>query len=184
MWRHLWPLDIVNNLVSSTNREGTITKSDLKLAVIVLHRATLLPAVPGTRLAVPCSGPDNTLTVSWSTKEALTINLVVSDQLCICALHSRLFFINPSVFYHPGIKNHRADDASCNFDLSDSSLLAHMSATYPQPHNPWKISLPPPDLLSCVISTQHRKSLEQKLHKMLAIRSSTSSAATSVPSSQ
>ena len=55
VWQHPWPSEIIANLISSTNREGTITNSDLELAALVLHEATLLAA-------------DNTLAVSWSTK--------------------------------------------------------------------------------------------------------------------
>ena len=105
--------------------------SDLELAALILHEATLLAAVPEARLAAPRSGSDNTPTVSWSTKEASTINPVVADLLRLCALHSRQFFINPSVFNHPGIENRMADDASRLFELSDTSLLAHMSSAYP-----------------------------------------------------
>ena len=46
VWRHPWPEDIIAKLESSTNREGTITNSNLVLAVIILHKATLLSSVP------------------------------------------------------------------------------------------------------------------------------------------
>ena len=157
MWHHPWPEDIISNLVSSKNREGAIANSDLDLAVLIIHKATLLSAVPDDRLAATCSGSDNTPTVSWSTKEVSTINPVVADLIRIHALHSRQFFINPSIFYHLGIKNCMADDASCLFDISETSLLTHMSDAYTQPHSLWKISLPPLDLLSCVIYTLRRK---------------------------
>ena len=68
-------------------------------------------------------------------KEALTTNPVVADLLCIHTLHLRQFFINPSVFYHPGIKNCMADDASRLFSISYSSLIAHMSDDYTQPYS-------------------------------------------------
>ena len=45
MRRHPWPPGIIADLVSSTNRDGTITNSDLELAALVLHEATLLAAV-------------------------------------------------------------------------------------------------------------------------------------------
>ena len=166
------------------NRDGTITNSDLELATLVLHEATLLAAVPEARLAAPHSGSDNTPTVSWSTKEASTINLVVTDLLCLRALHSRQLFINPSVLYHPGIENRMADNASCMFELSDTPHLAHMSSAYPQHRSSWMISLPPPDLLSCVISTLRKKPCERELHKILASRGSTSSGETSAPPSR
>ena len=148
MWRHPWPPDIIADLVSSTNREGTITNSDLELAALVLHEATLLAALPEARLAVSRSGSVITPTISWSTKEASTINPVVADLLPLPALHLRYFFLNPYVFYHLGIENHMADDASCLFEISDTSLLAHMSSTYPQSQTLWQLSLLPTDLIS------------------------------------
>ena len=77
-----------------------------------------------------------------------------------------------------------ADDASCLFALSYTSLLAHLSSVYPQYRSSWMISLPPPDLLSCVISTLRRKPCERELHKILASRGSTSSGAISAPPSR
>ena len=64
IWRHPWPSDIISDLVSSTNREETINISNLELAVLVLHKFTLLATVPEARLDAPHSGSDNTLTVS------------------------------------------------------------------------------------------------------------------------
>ena len=140
VWVHPWPTDIIADLVSSTNREGTITNLDLELAALVLHEATLLAAVHDARLAAPRSGSDRIPTISWSTKEASTINPVVADLLCLHALHSRQFFINPFVFYHAGIDNCMADDASRMFELSETSLLANMYSVYPQSQSSWMIS--------------------------------------------
>ena len=95
VWHHLCPADIVTNLVSSQSKEGTITNSDLELSALVLHEATLIAEVPDARLDTTRSGSNNTLTVSWSRKEASTINTVVADLLHICMIHSRKFFINP-----------------------------------------------------------------------------------------
>ena len=100
IWRLPWPPNIVNKLVSSANPQCKITNFDLELAALVLQEATLLEAVPKASMAAPRSGSDNTPTVSWSTHEASMINSVVADLLRIHALHSRKFFLNPSVFYH------------------------------------------------------------------------------------
>ena len=88
VWRQLCPPDIIAYLFFSTNMEEKITNSNLELAALILHEATLLAA----------SRTDNIPTVSWSTHEASTINLVVTGLLNICALHSRNIFLNPSVF--------------------------------------------------------------------------------------
>ena len=84
------------------------------------------------------------------------INPVVVDLLRIRTLHLRQFFINP-FFSSPGHQNYMADDASRLFDISDISLLVHMSATYLRPQISWQISLPLSYLISCVISAMRRK---------------------------
>ena len=98
VWFHPWLEEIISNLVSSKKREGEITNSDMELSGLVIYEATLLAAEPDASLAAPNSGSDNTPTVSWSTKEASKINPVAADLLRIRTLHSRQFFINPSVF--------------------------------------------------------------------------------------
>ena len=127
------------------------------------------------------SGSDNTPTVSWSTREASTINLVVADLLRIHALHSRKLFLNNSIFYHLGKENSMADDASRLFYLSDTDFLTHMSVAHTQLHGSWQISLPTPELLSCVISTLRRTTYELALLRMRDSRGCTDSGPTSVP---
>ena len=166
------------------NFEGMITDSDLEFSTLVLHEATLLAAIPEVCMAAPRSGSDNTPTVSWSTREALMIKPMVTDLLCICTLHPRQSYPNPSIFYHPGQEKCIADDASHIFYLSDTSLLVYMSATNPQLHSSWQISLLPPDLIYCVISMIRRKLCERALLKMRYIRSSTSSGLTFAPPCQ
>ena len=73
-WRHPWSSDIITYLISSTNREGTITNFDLELATLILREATLIAAVPNAKLAAPHSGSDNAPTLSLIMKKALTIN--------------------------------------------------------------------------------------------------------------
>ena len=116
--------------------EGKIANSDLELAAPVLRKATLLVAVPTVRMTVPRSGSNNTPTFPWSMQEASTVNPVLAGLLRIHALHSRKFFFNPSIFYHPGQENCMADDASSLVHFYDTSFLAHMSVAYSQPHSP------------------------------------------------
>ena len=56
VWRHPWPADIISGLVSPTNPHGTITNSDLELAVLILQKATLLEAFPKASMAAQRSG--------------------------------------------------------------------------------------------------------------------------------
>ena len=176
-----WTQDIVTSLVSSTNPQGTITNFNLELAALVLQEATLLEAVPKARMAALLSGSDNTHTVSWSRHEANMINPVVAGLLRIRALHSRKIFLNPSVFYHPGEENCIADYNPRLFYLSDTEFLTHMSVVYLQSHGLWQISLPLPELLSCMISTLLRKPCKPALLKMRDSRGCTGSGLTSAP---
>ena len=63
------------------------------------------------------------------------MNPVVVYLLCISAIHSRQFFLNPLVLYHPGQENLMADNTYHLFNLPDTHFLSHMSSTYPQPQN-------------------------------------------------
>ena len=92
MWRNPWPPDIIKVLISDKNPEGNLTNSNLELAVLVLHEATLLDTCPEATIAALQLGSDDMPTVSWSTREASTINPVFAELLCIRALHSRQFF--------------------------------------------------------------------------------------------
>ena len=74
-----------------------------------------------------------------------------------------------------------ADDAYHLFDLADTPFLAHISATYPQPHIPWQLCPLTLQLLSCVISTLRRKLCEQGLHSIRTNRDSTGSGPISAP---
>ena len=132
-------------------------------------------------MAASCSGSDNIPTVSWSICGACTINPVVVYLLHICTLHSIKFFLNPSVFYRPDQGNCIANNASRLFYLSDTGFLTHMSVVHPQSHGSWQISLPPLELLSCLILTLRRKPCKLALLKIQVIRGCTSSGLTSVP---
>ena len=65
---------------------GALTNSNLELVTLVLHEATLLNVCHDATMATPHSGSDNTPTVSWNTREASTINLVVAYLLRIRAI--------------------------------------------------------------------------------------------------
>ena len=64
VWRHPWPPDTIVALVSDTNTSGTLTNSDLEITTLILHEDSLLEVCPDTNMAAPCSGSNNTPTVS------------------------------------------------------------------------------------------------------------------------
>ena len=64
-----------------------LTNSDLSLAALVFHNATLMNVCPDANMAAPHSGLDNTPTNSCSTRGASTINPVIADLLQIRVIH-------------------------------------------------------------------------------------------------
>ena len=37
VWRHPWPAEIIADRISSRNRDGAITNSDVELAALIIH---------------------------------------------------------------------------------------------------------------------------------------------------
>ena len=132
------------------NPEGQLPNSDLDLATLVLHKATIFVVVPAVRMSEPDSGLDNTPTISWSTREASTINLVVADLLRIHTLRSRKISLDSSIFYHPLQESFIMDDASSLFHLPETSFLTHMYSAYPQLLSLWQTPPRLSELISCM----------------------------------
>ena len=88
MWRHSWSYYITDALILDTNLRGILTNFNLKIATLIIDKATLLEVCPEAIMAAPFSVSDNTPTVSWRTWKESTINLLVADLLLIHALHS------------------------------------------------------------------------------------------------
>ena len=81
MWRHPWTEYISNALVLENNPGGTITKLDLELNSLIIHKTKLITAIPKVVAVVPHSGSENTPTISWSMQYILTIKLVIAKLL-------------------------------------------------------------------------------------------------------
>ena len=45
VWHHLWPPDIIDDLVLVTNPGGVLTNSNLNISALILHNITLLREV-------------------------------------------------------------------------------------------------------------------------------------------
>ena len=184
MCRRPWPPYIINNLILAINPEGQLTNSNIEITALILHKATLPTAVTEERMAAPRSGSYNIPTVSWSTRKAFTINLVVDDFLYIHTLYSRQFFLNPPVFCHLGQENCMTYDASHLFGLPDTSFLAHVSVAVPQPLSLGHFFPLPLELFSCVMYKLRRKPCKRALLRMQDSRGCTSSGRAYAPPCQ
>ncbi|KAI2500877.1 hypothetical protein MHU86_13597 [Fragilaria crotonensis] len=70
VWRVQWPADITKAVVSSANRDGHVTNSDLEMAAIVLHFNILETIVPSLRHQTVVLHSDNSPSVAWATTMA------------------------------------------------------------------------------------------------------------------
>jgi hypothetical protein len=68
VWRVEWPPDIQAKLVTSTNKDGTVTVNDLEMAGVLLETLVLEHLVQDLRHQHAAAWVDNTSAVSWTTK--------------------------------------------------------------------------------------------------------------------
>ena len=134
----------------------------------------------------PVTGSDNTPTVSWSFKEASTINPVVADLLRVRSIINRNACITPSVCYHPGIENTMADDASRRFALCPNSFMSFFNRKYTPTQSPcsWTLCHPPIEVLSSVISALRKQQFAEVTYHPPAPTPSTPNGPTSAPTSK
>ena len=127
VWSLARPQDIVEYLASCSNPLGRIKNYDLEIAALLMQES--FP--PGIFLThhwhTPTTGSDNTPTVSWNFCEYYHMNPVVVDMLHLRSIWNRNAIILPSVFYHLGLGNTIANDASQWFELFDLAFFPFLS---------------------------------------------------------
>jgi hypothetical protein len=135
LWRSPFPPVLQTRLVSYANPDGTITNSNLELAASVAHHKILVTQVDA-REATIHTFSDNTATVCWQRKGAVSNSGPTTRLLRLQALHQRQYRYVPTYDYLPGPVNIMSDDFSRRWDLSDSQLLHHFKSSFPQTR-PW-----------------------------------------------
>lgn len=173
VWRVVWPLDIQQAVVSTTNPRGTVTNSDLELAAIVLHYM-VLQDTGDLRHKKTVTFSDNTPAVVWSSTmrskshsntayhllRGLT-SIVRDEELC-----------TPEINHISGPLNAMADtssrpinvtsnprDAYMNQpshgapDVRDAQFVAYFNSRFPLQHASWQVVHPGPAKLSKAILT-------------------------------
>jgi hypothetical protein len=133
LWRSRFEDTIINRLVSSSNRSGDITNSDLELAGSVAQHDVIAQHFD-TRGHTLHNFHDNTAAVWWQRKGSTTTTKAADYLLRLQSLHQRHHGYVPTQDYLPGPSNSMADDCSRLWHLSDSALLSHFNLHYPQKH--------------------------------------------------
>lgn len=155
VWRHRFPTDIQQRMVSWENPQGDITNSDLELAGTVAHHDVMAHALD-IRERTVATASDNTPAVSWQHKGSTTTTGPAAYLLRLQAFHQRHHRYLPRLSYIPGPANVMADDASRLWDLSDEDFLTHFDSTYPQMRS-WRFCHLQLPMLSAVTSALRRQ---------------------------
>jgi hypothetical protein len=148
--RSAFPLTVQRTLVTSDNRTGTISISDLKLAGTLAHKQILVQALPTVSERPIWLGGNNRASLAWATKGSSTASTARAYLLRLGAQHQRHHRYVPQHDYVPGKINVMADDASCCWDLPDQALLTHFNSSYPQATS-WQLLTLQPEMYSVVI---------------------------------
>ncbi|KAK1732369.1 hypothetical protein QTG54_016948 [Skeletonema marinoi] len=120
LWRLKWPQQIIDQLVSSTNPDGTISNSDLELAGGLLHLEAIAICFD-VRERTLLSKTDNLATLFWQRKASATTEKVPAHLLRLFGLHQRFHRYVPRHDYLSGPSNPVADATS-------PSILSDMDA--------------------------------------------------------
>ena len=156
VWRSEFPPAIQRSLVTSDNRTGTISISDLELAGTIAHKDVLAHALPCVAERPIWLAGDNRASLAWATKGSATSTTARAYLLRLNALHQRRFRYVPQHDYIAGKANVMADDASRRWDLSDAALLTHFNSSYPQ-DSLWTLQPLPNAMRSAVIGSLSRQ---------------------------
>ena len=132
VWRSEFLPAIQKALITSANRTGSVSISDLELAGTIAHKHVLADALPAVAERPIWLAGNNRASLAWATKGSSTSTSARAYLLRLNALHQRRYRYVAQHHYIAGASNVMADDASRRWDLTDSQLLAHFNSTYPQ----------------------------------------------------
>ena len=135
-WRHPFPQDIQDALVSVDNPHGHVTNSDLEHAGL-LGQVDVQAHLQSVRYATLENFSDNTAAVSRVRKGAVS-KPGPSAYLCqVASDHQRAHRYHHVAAYLPGPENVAADDTLRMQALTDPAFHSHMQQRYPLPQ-PWR----------------------------------------------
>jgi hypothetical protein len=155
LWHHRFDATISNRLVSTDNPTGLLTNLDLEQLALTCH-PDILTDNHDVREETICALSDNAAAISRERRGSTSSNSPSAYLCCISSIHQRARRYRLRVNYLPGPLNVMADDLSRRWDLSDSQLLAHFNAHYPQ-DLPWKLCQMRPEMSSSTIQSLFMK---------------------------
>jgi hypothetical protein len=154
LWRLKWPQHIIDQLVTSTNPNGTISNSDLELAGGLLHLEAIAQCFD-VRERTVLSKTDNLNTLFWQRKASTTTDKCPAHLLRLFGIHQRFHRYVPRHDYLSGPWNPVADATSRDFHLAWPDLITSLSPFLLQKDS-CQIWTPNKEIVSSVISALQR----------------------------
>jgi hypothetical protein len=128
------PVAIQARLVTSDNRAGDITNSDLELSGSLFQQEAVAQCYD-VRKRTTKDSTDNIATMYWTLKGSTTTAGPPSHLLRMATIHQRHHRYVNLKDYLDDTRNRMADDASRLNHLSDAALLTHFLPTTHSPHH-------------------------------------------------
>ena len=166
VFRHPWPKDIQDDLVSERNPTGRITNSDLEMAGLVMLFLIMEEVCPNMAEKHIALYSDNAPTVSWVTRLASKHSVIAAQLLRALVLRLKLKKCCPLTPIHiAGVKNSMADIPSRSFGSEprwyckcSSELLSLYNQKFPLPQQAsWTVFQPTSEIAMRVISVLRMK---------------------------
>ena len=156
VWRLRWPEYIVNQLVTSTNPNGSISNSDLELAGGLLHLEALAQCFDA-RERTALSKTDNLNALFWQRKASSSSDKVPPHLLRLFGIHQRYHRYVPRHDYISGVSNPVADALSRDFFMSWKELLDSVAPHLPVEPEDCQVWTPSPRFCSAIMDALTKK---------------------------
>jgi len=161
VFRVQWPPDITASVVSDTNKQGTLTNSDLEMAGLLLLWLMIKHVCSGLAEKRVALFSDNSPTVSWVQRMACRSSLIAEQLLRVLALRINTQRSCPLTTLHiAGDQNTMTDIPSRSFGSNpkwhfktEHDLLTFFNSSFPLPNkNSWSVCQPTSKMTMRVIS--------------------------------
>ena len=135
LWHATFSTDIQPCIVSIKNTSGDHTNSDLEQAG-VLAQADMAASLYDLQELTLTTLNDNTTTITWNQKGAITSDQAAAYLCCLSSLHHWHHHYYHDVSHIQGTVNEMADILSHHHDLLDMHLFTLFNTCFPQ-DIPW-----------------------------------------------
>jgi hypothetical protein len=146
LWRIPFDDSVSDRLVSSANKGGDLTNSDLEQLGLVMQQ-DILAQLHDIRECTICMLTDNTVALSRDQRGSTSVDAPAAYLCRLSAFHQRAYCYRLHSSYIPGPLNAMADALSRRWDFDDSQLISFFNSTFLQTR-PWQLCHLRPEMQS------------------------------------